>query len=112
MVRRAWGQWLDGSATRRRRSVPSTTGRIRKNVGTPISDALSTLSDRGLRRLLGARTFLRGLEYFRRRVVEDVNVGETMATGTVRAADTEPFPVSVEITPEGIKSSCECPAFT
>ena len=43
-------------------------------MGTPISDALSTLSDRGLRRLLGARTFLRGLEYFRRKVVEDVHV--------------------------------------
>ena len=39
---------------------------------SPISDALSTLSDRGLRRLLGARTFLRGLDYARRRVVEDV----------------------------------------
>ncbi len=80
-------------------------------MGTPISDALSTLSDRGLRRLLGARTFLRGLEYFRRRVVEDVNVGEMIATGTVRAADAEPFPVSVELTPDGIKSQCACPAF-
>ncbi|HTJ84013.1 MAG TPA: SNF2-related protein [Polyangiaceae bacterium] len=80
-------------------------------MGTPISDALSTLSDRGLRRLLGARTFLRGLEYFRRKVVEDVQVGEMSATGTVRGADAEPFHVVVELTPDGIKSSCPCPAF-
>ncbi len=62
----------------------------------PISDALSTLSDRGLRRLLGARTFLRGLEYFRRRVVEDINVEDTTASGTVPASDSEPYPVKVE----------------
>src|SRR5882762_8669523 len=62
----------------------------------PISDALSTLSDRQLRRLLGARTFLRGLEYFRRRVVEDISVNDTTASGTVRATDSEPYPVTVE----------------
>jgi superfamily II DNA or RNA helicase len=76
-----------------------------------ISDALSTLSDRGLRRLLGARTFLRGLEYFRRRVVEDVSVNDMTASGTVRASDSEPYPVNVELTPDGIKSACSCPAF-
>jgi len=76
-----------------------------------ISDALSTLSDRGLRRLLGARTFLRGLEYFRRRVVEDINVNDMTASGTVRASDSEPYPVNVELTPDGIKSACSCPAF-
>jgi hypothetical protein len=80
-------------------------------MGTPISDALSTLSDRGLRRLLGARTFLRGLEYFRRRVVEDVQVGDMLASGVVRAVDAEPFGVKIELTPDGIKSSCPCPAF-
>ncbi len=76
-----------------------------------ISDALSTLSDRGLRRLLGARTFLRGLEYFRRRVVDDITVNDTTASGTVRATDSEPYPVTVELTPDGIKSQCSCPAF-
>ncbi len=80
-------------------------------MGTPISDALSTLSDRGLRRLLGARTFLRGLEYFRRRVVEDIHVGEMTASGTVKTADAEPFQVEVQLTPDGIKSTCPCPAF-
>ena len=78
---------------------------------SPISDALSTLSDRGLRRLLGARTFLRGLEYFRRRVVEDINIGDMSANGVVRATDSEPYPVTVELTPDGIKSQCSCPAY-
>ena len=78
---------------------------------SPISDALSTLSDRGLRRLLGARTFLRGLEYFRRRVVDDISVDEMTASGTVRATDSEPYPVTVELTPDGIKSQCSCPAY-
>jgi superfamily II DNA or RNA helicase len=77
-----------------------------------ISDALSTLSDRGLRRLLGARTFLRGLEYFRRRVVDDISVNDATASGTVRATDSEPYPVTVELTPDGIKSQCSCPAFS
>ncbi len=77
-----------------------------------ISDALSTLSDRGLRRLLGARTFLRGLEYFRRRVVEDISVSDMTGCGTVGASDSEPYPVRVELTPDGIKSQCSCPAFS
>jgi uncharacterized Zn finger protein len=81
-------------------------------VPPPITDALSTLSDRGLRRLLGARTFLRGLEYFRRRVVEDIDVMEMSASGVVRASDSEPYPVKVELTPDGIKSYCNCPTFS
>jgi superfamily II DNA or RNA helicase len=80
-------------------------------VPPPITDALSTLSDRGLRRLLGARTFLRGLEYFRRRVVEDIDVQEMSASGVVRASDSEPHPVRVQLTPDGIKSQCTCPTF-
>jgi len=61
--------------------------------------------------LLGARTFLRGLESFRRRAVEDIHVGEASATGNVRAPDGELFGVLIELTPDGIKSSCPCPAF-
>lgn len=76
-----------------------------------ISDQLASLSDRALRRLLGARTFLRGLEYFRRRVVEDIRVEDTTASGTVRASDSEPYPVTVELAADGIKSGCSCPAF-
>jgi superfamily II DNA or RNA helicase len=78
---------------------------------SPISDALSTLSDRGLRRLLGARTFLRGLDYARRRVVEDVQVAEASAQGRVKGSDSDPYTVRVDLTPEGIQSNCTCPAF-
>ena len=77
----------------------------------PISDALATLSDRGLRRLLGARTFLRGLEYFRRKAVNDVKIDGSLATGRVRANEANPFAVAVELTPDGIQSRCSCPVF-
>jgi superfamily II DNA or RNA helicase len=80
-------------------------------LSSPLSDALSTLSDRGLRRLLGARTFLRGLDYARRKVVEEVDIGQASAQGRVRGSETEPYHVKVELTPDGIKSDCSCPAF-
>ncbi|MBM4357873.1 MAG: SNF2 helicase associated domain-containing protein [Deltaproteobacteria bacterium] len=80
-------------------------------MAEPISDALATLSDRGLRRLLGARTFLRGLEYFRRRAVEEIAVEGTCATGTVRGSDPLPFQVKVELSSDGIQSTCGCPVF-
>ncbi len=76
-----------------------------------ISDALSTLSDRGLRRLLGARTFLRGLDYEKRKVVEDVVIEETKANCTVRGSDAQPYDVCIRLGGEGITSSCSCPAF-
>ena len=76
-----------------------------------ISDALSTLSDRGLRRLLGARTFLRGLDYEKRRVVEQVTIEETEATCTVRGSDAEPYDVTIRLGDEGVTSTCSCPAF-
>jgi hypothetical protein len=34
-----------------------------------------------------------------------------LASGVVRAVDAEPFGVKIELTPDGIKSSCPCPAF-
>lgn len=76
-----------------------------------ISDALSTLSDRGLRRLLGARTFLRGLDYEKRKVVEEVTIEETQALCTVRGSDAQPYDVCIRLGGEGITSSCSCPAF-
>ena len=76
-----------------------------------LSDALSTLSDRGLRRLLGARTFLRGLDYEKRRVVEDVTVNEAEATGRVKGSDTAPYETTIRLGGEGITSHCTCPAF-
>ncbi len=80
-------------------------------MSAPITDALATLSDRQLRRLLGARTFLRGLEYFRRGVVQGVNVDLAVAMGEVRANDKEPFRPRIEITADGIQSHCSCAVF-
>lgn len=94
---------LPGAAAARRTS---------NALSSPISDALSTLSDRGLRRLLGARTFLRGLDYARRRVVERVEIADSTALGRVKGSDADPYVVKVELTPEGIQSHCTCPAFS
>lgn len=76
-----------------------------------LSDALSTLSDRGLRRLLGARTFLRGLDYEKRKVVEGVKIGQTESSCIVRGSDAQPYDVIIRLGGEGITSSCTCPAF-
>ncbi len=76
-----------------------------------LADALSTLSDRGLRRLLGARTFLRGLDYEKRKVVEEVGVNESAATGRVKGSDPDPYEVTIRLGGEGITSHCTCPAF-
>jgi superfamily II DNA or RNA helicase len=76
-----------------------------------LADALSTLSDRGLRRLLGARTFLRGLDYEKRKVVEDVGINESTAHGRVKGSDPEPYEVTIRLGGEGITSHCTCPAF-
>lgn len=80
-------------------------------MSTSLSDSLSTLSDRGLRRLLGARTFLRGLDYEKRKVVEDVRVNETVATGSVKGSDPDPYQVQINLGDDGIKAQCTCPAF-
>ncbi len=76
-----------------------------------LADALSTLSDRGLRRLLGARTFLRGLDYEKRRVVEQVTVENDSASGKVKGSDPDPYEVTMRLGGEGITSHCTCPAF-
>src|SRR5690606_13856838 len=83
----------------------------RTDTLSSLADALSTLSDRGLRRLLGARTFLRGLDYEKRKVVENVAIDEAQATCTVKGSDAEPYDVSIRLGGEGITSSCNCPAF-
>jgi superfamily II DNA or RNA helicase len=54
---------------------------------------------------------LRGLDYARRRVVEDVQVAEASAQGRVKGSDSDPYTVRVDLTPEGIQSNCTCPAF-
>lgn len=76
-----------------------------------ISETLSTLSDRGLRRLLGARTFLRGLDYEKRKVVEEVEVNESSARGRVRGSDPDPYETTIRLGGDGITSYCTCPAY-
>ncbi|MCC6216593.1 MAG: SNF2 helicase associated domain-containing protein [Polyangiaceae bacterium] len=80
-------------------------------AASSLADALSTLSDRGLRRLLGARTFLRGLDYEKRRVVEDVRLDDGAAHGRVKGSDPDPYDVAIYLGGEGITSTCTCPAF-
>jgi superfamily II DNA or RNA helicase len=80
-------------------------------LSTPFTEALSQLNDRALRRLLGARAFLRGYDYVRRQAVSDVNMEELSATGHVRGTDPEPYAVKLQVTPTGFTSDCSCPAF-
>jgi superfamily II DNA or RNA helicase len=80
-------------------------------LASPFTDALSTLNDRALRRLLGARAYLRGYDYVRRHAVDDLVVEETVARGNVRGTDTEPYHVGVQLSPSGFSSTCTCPAF-
>src|SRR6185295_9321120 len=87
---------------------PQNTSR---NFLSSLADALSTLSYRGLRRLLGARTFLRGLDYEKRKVVEDVGINDSSAHGRVKGSDPEPYEVTIRLGGEGITSHCTCPAF-
>src|SRR5262245_35365321 len=81
-------------------------------MGTPFTEAISTLSDRALRRLLGARAFLRGYDYVRRHAVENVTIAEASATGKVMGSEAEPYDVQIQLTPTGITSVCSCPAFS
>jgi len=78
---------------------------------TPFTEALSQLNDRALRRLLGARAFLRGYDYVRRQAVSDVAMEELSATGHVRGTDPDPYAVKLQVTPAGFSSECSCPAF-
>ncbi len=81
-------------------------------MGSPFTDAVSTLNDRALRRLLGARAFLRGYDYVRRHAVDGITVEDASARGQVRGTDPEPYSVSVQLTPSGFASECTCPAFS
>ncbi|MBX3186962.1 MAG: DEAD/DEAH box helicase [Labilithrix sp.] len=80
-------------------------------MSTPFTEALSQLNDRALRRLLGARAFLRGYDYVRRQAVSDVVMEDLSARGSVRGTDPEPYGVKLQVTPSGFTSECTCPAF-
>ncbi len=60
--------------------------------------------------MLGARTFLRGLDYAKRGVVENVNVEPGEARGQVKGSDPDPYSVTITLTDEGITGNCSCPA--
>jgi superfamily II DNA or RNA helicase len=80
-------------------------------LSSSIAGALSTLSDRGLRRLLGARTFLRGLDYEKRKVVGDLKLNQSSATAKIKGSDAEPYVTTIHLGGDGISSECSCPAF-
>ncbi len=77
----------------------------------PISEAISALNDRTLRRLLGARAFLRGYDYVRRHAVNDLSMDDATARGRVKGTEVEPYRVSLTVTPAGFSSECSCPPF-
>ncbi|HEY8040467.1 MAG TPA: SNF2-related protein, partial [Polyangiaceae bacterium] len=80
-------------------------------MASAFTEALSTLNDRALRRLLGARAYLRGYDYVRRHAVEDIVIEDASARGHVRGTDAEPYKVKLQLTPGGFSSSCTCPAY-
>ena len=81
------------------------------HLASPFTEALSSLNDRALRRLLGARAYLRGYDYVRRHAVEDVVIEDASARGQVRGTDSVPNRVGLQLTPAGFSSDCTCPAF-
>ncbi len=83
--------------------------RAKNRLPSPFSEAISALNDRTLRRLLGARAFLRGYDYVRRHAVNDLTVEEASAHGRVKGTEVEPYRVSLRITPGGFASECSCP---
>ena len=78
---------------------------------TPFSEAIAALNDRTLRRLLGARAFLRGYDYVRRHAVNGLEVDEASARGQVKGTEADPYRVSLKLTPGGFASECSCPPF-
>lgn len=60
--------------------------------------------------MLGARTFLRGLDYAKRGVVENVTVEPGEARGQVKGSDPDPYTVGITLTDGGITGNCSCPA--
>ncbi len=61
--------------------------------------------------MLGARTFLRGLDYEKRKVVGDLKVNQSNATARIKGSDADPYMTTIQLGGEGISSQCSCPAF-
>ena len=77
-------------------------------MSTPFLEALSTLSDRQLRRTLGARAFLRGLDYARKGAVSDTILNDVDASALVKGSDPEPYSVTLGLGDTGLLSGCSC----
>jgi superfamily II DNA or RNA helicase len=54
---------------------------------------------------------LRGLDYEKRKVVDEVHLNDAAAHGRVRGSDPDPYEVTIKLGGEGITSHCTCPAF-
>lgn len=54
---------------------------------------------------------MRGLDYEKRKVVEEVTLDASAATGRVKGSDPDPYEVTIRLGGEGITSECTCPAF-
>jgi hypothetical protein len=74
---------------------------VRPALVDPLHEAIATLNDRALRRLLGARAFLRGYDYVRRHAVDQIQIGDASAHGHVRGTEPEPYNVQLQLTPNG-----------
>src|ERR1035437_9140530 len=68
-----------------------------QHLATPFTEAVSTLNDRALRRLLGARAFLRGYDYGGPPAGDTVVSGAGAARGAVRGTDPEPYQVEIQL---------------
>ena len=78
----------------------------------PLAEAVANLSDRALRKLLGARAYLRGVDYVRRGAVTDISVAAVSASGHVRGSADAPYEVHIALAPDGVSSQCNCPLFS
>ncbi|MBI2392218.1 MAG: SNF2 helicase associated domain-containing protein [Deltaproteobacteria bacterium] len=78
----------------------------------PLADAVANLSDRALRKLLGARAYLRGVDYVRRGAVSEISIDPASATGRVRGSADAPYEVHLALSPDGVSSQCNCPLFS
>src|SRR5258708_1241092 len=93
--------------TRRERAREPACG---TSLASPFTDALSTLNDRALRRMLGARAYLRGYDYVRRHAVSDIAFDEAGARGQVRGTDADPYRAGIPLSPHGLPSTGTVPA--
>jgi superfamily II DNA or RNA helicase len=74
---------------------------------TPIQEFFAQLTDRSLRRMLGARAFLRGLDAARKGQIAEISFGDDSVTANVKGAEGAFEPV-LRLEEGAIASSCGC----